>query len=105
MTPLAQPFDARHTASSASLAGAHVTAGSDPRTAAREFESVFISTMLNSMTSEIGAEAPFGGGNAEETWRGMQNEEIAKTIAAAGGVGIADAIYSELIAIQEGASK
>jgi len=86
------------------LSTAHSKAHTDARTAAREYESVFVATMLNAMSSGIEAETPFGGGNAEATWRGMQNEEIAKEIAASGGLGIADAIYRELIAIQEGTS-
>ncbi|MBB4301828.1 Rod binding domain-containing protein [Rhodobium orientis] len=78
----------------------------DPaRKAAEDFESVFIATMLNSMSSGLEAEAPFGGGNAEQTWRGLENEEVAKQIAATGGVGLADAIYSQLIEIQQGASR
>lgn len=91
-------------ANTVALARAQATAAGDPKAAAREFEAVFIATMLNSMSNGIDAEEPFGGGHAEETWRGLQNEEIAKTVSASGGVGIAEAVYRELIALQEGAS-
>ncbi|WP_350334848.1 rod-binding protein [Coralliovum pocilloporae] len=70
---------------------------------AQEFESVYLSTVLSSMFSGISTEAPFGGGHAEETYRGLLIEEYGKSITGAGGVGIADSIYRELISIQEGA--
>ncbi len=104
MTPDFGIAKSAYDGSTVALARAQASASGDPKTASREFESVFIATMLNSMSSGIKAEAPFGGGHAEETWRGMQNEEIAKSISASGGVGIADAIYRELISLQEGAS-
>ena len=104
MTPELLNGQSAYGANTVALARAHGTSRNDPRVAAKEFESVFIATMLNSMSSGIEADAPFGGGAGEETWRGMMNEEIAKSVAAAGGVGISDAIYRELIALQEGAS-
>lgn len=73
------------------------------RQTAEEFESVYLSTVLSSMFSGISTEAPFGGGHAEETYRGLLIEEYGKSISQAGGIGIADSIYRELISIQEGA--
>lgn len=104
MTPELLAGAPAHHTSAAALANANANARNDPMAAAKEFESVFIATMLNSMSSGVEAETPFSGGHAEETWRGMHNEQIAKSIAAGGGVGIADAIYRELISIQEGTS-
>ena len=71
-------------------------------TQAREFEQVYLSTMLNQMFSGLSTEAPFGGGQAEETWRGMLVDKYADTISKAGGVGIADAVYRDLLKVQEG---
>ena len=73
------------------------------RTQAREFEQVFLATMLNQMFAGLSTEAPFGGGQAEETWRGMLVDRYADTMARSGGVGIADSIYRDLIRVQEGA--
>ncbi len=70
---------------------------------AKEFEQVYLSTMLNQMFAGLKTEAPFGGGQAEETWRGMLVDRYADTISKAGGVGIADAVYRDLLHIQEGA--
>ncbi|TBW33498.1 chemotaxis protein [Siculibacillus lacustris] len=73
------------------------------RTQAREFEQVFLSTMLNQMFSGLSTTGPFGGGQAEETWRGMLVDRYADTMARSGGIGIADAVYRQLLQAQEGA--
>ena len=72
------------------------------RAQATEFEQVYLSTMLNQMFAGLSTEAPFGGGQAEETWRGMLVDQYAQTITRSGGVGIADAVYRDLIGVQEG---
>lgn len=72
---------------------------------AREFEQVFLSNMLNQMFSGLSTDGPFGGGQAEETWRGMLVDRYADTIARSGGIGIADAVYRQLVQVQEGATQ
>lgn len=74
---------------------------SEARAAADDFEAVFLQTMLTPMFSGTQAAEPFGGGFAEETWQGFLVEEYAKTITASGGVGISDAIFAELMSVQE----
>lgn len=69
--------------------------------AAREFESIFLAQVLNSMTSGLGENTGFDGGHAETQWRGLMNEHLAKNIAAGGGVGIAQSVTRELIRAQE----
>jgi peptidoglycan hydrolase FlgJ len=69
--------------------------------AAEEFEAIFISQMLAPMFSGIESDSTFGGGSAEETYRGMLTNEYGKLISKAGGLGIADAVKSELIRAQE----
>ena len=71
------------------------------RAAAEDFESIFLATMMSPMFEGTQAAEPFGGGFAEETWQGLLIEEYGKTIAAAGGVGVSDAVYRELTALQE----
>jgi Rod binding domain-containing protein len=70
--------------------------------AAKEFESSFLTNMLEQMWTGVEAEAPFGGGHAEKVYRSMMVGEYAKSISAAGGIGIADHIYRELLIAQEG---
>lgn len=71
------------------------------RAAAREFEAVFLSQMLAPMFAGIKTDGPFGGGHAEEIFRSMLIEETGKTISRAGGIGIADAVYRQLLIYQE----
>ena len=71
------------------------------REAAAEFEAVFLTTMLEGMFSGLSTDAPFGGGKSEKVYRSMMLGEYAKQISADGGLGIADHVYRELIAIQE----
>lgn len=71
------------------------------RNQAKELESVFLNTLLSEMFSSIKTEGEFGGGYAEETWRGMQSEQYAAALAQNGGVGIADQIMRQLLSAQE----
>jgi flagellar protein FlgJ len=43
----------------------------------------------------------FGGGFAEETWRGMQAEQFANSLAEKGGIGLADNLMGDLLRMQE----
>ncbi|TWB44251.1 rod-binding protein [Nitrospirillum pindoramense] len=69
--------------------------------AAKEFESVFISQMLQHMWEGVEVDPNFGGGHAEEMFRGMMIEEQAKAITKGGGLGIADEIKKEMVRMQE----
>ncbi len=72
------------------------------RTAAEEFEQTFLTSMLSSMFDGVKTSAPFGGGHAEEQFRSVLLGEYAKDMAKTGGIGIADDVYREILAIQEG---
>lgn len=71
------------------------------RLQARELEGVFLTTLMKEMFSGIDTEASF----AQETWRGMQAEHFATAMAEAGGVGLADSLMADLIALQESAAR
>lgn len=71
------------------------------REAAEEFEAVFLAQILNSMSAGIESDGPFGGGQQEEMWRGMMNEEYAASIARQGGIGVADQVYREIMKMQD----
>lgn len=71
------------------------------RKVAREFEAFTLSQFLQPMFENTEAEAPFSGGSSETMWRSMQVDEYGKAIARAGGVGIADAVYKEILKMQE----
>jgi peptidoglycan hydrolase FlgJ len=67
-----------------------------------ELEGVFLNTLMKEMFSSIDtSEESFGGGFAEETWRGMQAEQFAAALAEKGGIGLADNLMSDLLRMQE----
>ena len=89
-----------------SLAGSNARTAALPdnvakaRASAEEFEAIFLSTMLSEAFPKT-EETPFTGGQAEDTWRGFMIDEYGKAIAKGGGLGIADHIQRELLAMQE----
>jgi len=70
------------------------------RDQAQGLEGLFLNTLVSELFSSLETEAPFGGGFAEETWRGMMAEEYSTAFAKAGGIGLADRILRDLIANQ-----
>lgn len=71
------------------------------RETAQQFETMFITQMLEQMSTGLKADPNFGGGAAEGIHRSMLNEEYAKQIAKRGGIGVSDAIYREMLRMQE----
>ena len=70
------------------------------REQATQLEGVFLNTLVKEMFSGIDTNTEFGGGQAEETWRSMQSEYLADSIARQGGIGLADDIMRVLLAQQ-----
>lgn len=70
--------------------------------AAQDFEAVFLTQMMQSMFSGLGDEGPLGGGAGTDAYRSMLADQYGRTISAAGGIGIAAHVRSELIAAQAG---
>jgi Rod binding domain-containing protein len=73
----------------------------EARKVAQDFEAVFLGQMLQPMFNNIDAAEPFGGSSSEKMWKTMQVEEYGKAIAKAGGIGLADAVFREIIKTQE----
>lgn len=73
----------------------------EAREAAESFEAHFLSSFLESMFQGIETDGPFGGGQGEGIFRSMLNEEYASSISKSGGVNIADAVFKEILHIQE----
>lgn len=75
------------------------------RQQAEEFEGVFLNTLTKQMFSSLKTdESVMGGGFGEETWRSMQAEQLAGTMAQNGGLGIAEQLLPDLLALQEAAN-
>lgn len=75
--------------------------GPNAKQAAQDFEAVYLAQMLKPMFDTIEVDPLFGGGAAEETWRGMMVEEMGRQIARNGGVGLADFVEKEMLRLQE----
>ena len=75
------------------------------RQQAEELEGVFLNVLTKEMFASVKGDENFGGGGfGEETWRSMQAEQLANSIARSGGVGIADDLMRQMIALQEAAN-
>lgn len=73
----------------------------DVEAAAKEFEAVFLTQMIQHMFSGVKTNEVFGGGEAEETFKVLLFDEYGKAISKAGGVGVAEQVKRELLKMQE----
>jgi Rod binding domain-containing protein len=64
---------------------------------ATDFEGMFLNTMFSQMTSGVKGEGPFGDTPGTGVWRSMLTEQYSKNFAKAGGVGISNEVFRELI--------
>ena len=75
------------------------------RQQAEELEGVFLNMLTKEMFAGIKTnDENFGGGFGEDTWRGMQSEQLANSMAQNGGIGLADQLMGEMLALQEAAN-
>ena len=72
--------------------------------AAQQFEANAITALLQPMFDTV-ASGPFDGGAAEQTWKPTMVAEMAKHIAAGGGLGLAAPVMRQMLQLQEGASQ
>ena len=70
------------------------------RNAAEEFEAVFLSQLLATMTQELGGAGGVAG-EGGDVYRDMFNQEVAKMISRSGGIGVADTVLQEMLKMQE----
>lgn len=71
------------------------------RAVAENFEATYLNTMFSQMFEGLSTNAIGEGGQAEQTWRSMLVNEYSKSVAKAGGVGLAKQVYHELVGLQE----
>jgi Rod binding domain-containing protein len=71
--------------------------------AARDFEAVYISEMIKPMFDTVKTDKLFGGGKAEDTFKSLLMQQYGRKIAEAGGIGLAQAVKTEMIRMQEAA--
>jgi peptidoglycan hydrolase FlgJ len=70
--------------------------------AAKDFEAMAIGQLLQPMFDTVDtAHDFFGGGAGEETFKPMLVTEMAKRMEEHGGIGLADAVYKQMLSMQE----
>ena len=85
----------------AMLRGAGRSGTAKAKSAAQDFEAVFLGQMFQHMFTGIDGDGPFGGGVGVGVWRSFLTEQYAKSFAKAGGIGLANHVYRSLLAHQE----
>lgn len=83
------------------LTGANAQSPEKMKQAAQSFEAFFVGQMMEYMSAGIKADGVTGGGQAEDTWRSMLNQEYGKQIAQSGRLGIANSVMQAMIQLQE----
>ena len=73
--------------------------------AAKDFESVFLTQMLQTVWDTVPTDGPMGGGSGESIFRSMMIQDIGRQISNQGGIGLAPYIKAELLNLQEGKKK
>jgi flagellar protein FlgJ len=81
-------------------AAATPTGADKARAQAQDFETVFVSSMLQHMFTDIGKEGPLGDGPGVGVWRSLLTEQFSKSLVKAGGIGIANQVYKSMLARQ-----
>ncbi len=57
--------------------------------------------MLKPMFEGLSTDGPFGGGEAEATWRSFLLDAMAKKTVQSGGIGLTDTVMAEMLKLQE----
>jgi Rod binding domain-containing protein len=83
-----------------SLLGKKATSPQEINKVAKDFESVFLSQMLQHMFSQLEVDEWFGGGEAEEIYRSLMVDEYGKLISESGGIGVANYIRQQIVKMQ-----
>ncbi|HHX01558.1 MAG TPA: flagellar biosynthesis protein FlgJ [Firmicutes bacterium] len=65
--------------------------------AAVQFESLFLQQMLKAMRDTVPESELFGKRNAEKLFQSMHDEQLAIEMAHAGGIGLSDMIYRQMV--------
>jgi flagellar protein FlgJ len=70
------------------------------KSAAGEFESMFLNSMFQQMNTGVDGDGPYGGSGALKVWRSFLTDQYAKMFTQSGGIGIAKHVYDELLKMQ-----
>lgn len=99
--PLLAALSVASTVASALVPASQALGPERIKAVSQEFESVFLSNMMEEMFSGVEEDGPFDSGPGSNAWRSLRTEEFARSIAAAGGIGLAEHVQRHLIGLQE----
>lgn len=69
---------------------------------ADDFETMFLEQMVDRLNASTNTEGPLGeNGTGGDIWRSQLNQQYAKQIQKAGGIGLSDQIMRDLLKVQE----
>jgi len=98
LAPLVAPLSL--TPSPAATSTAELAKRGQIKQTARDFESSFLSVMMQQMFSGLSTSGPFGGGAGEEMFRSVLTDAMAKQMTRAGGIGVAANVEREMLKLQ-----
>jgi flagellar protein FlgJ len=70
------------------------------KTTAQNFETSFLSVMMQSMFQGVDENDPMGGGQGEQQFRSVLTDAMAKQVTKAGGIGLASSFEREMLKMQ-----
>jgi Rod binding domain-containing protein len=73
--------------------------------ASQDFESLFVNYMLQQMRNTIPEQSLFGGGQAEKIYTSLLDTELSKTISQEHSIGLANLIYTQMLALENKSAK
>jgi len=103
ITSAVTPYTATAAQPSLTADAGSTNGGQNVDAVSKDFEAVFLSQMMNAMFSGDDLTNFFGGGTAGDVYKGYMLNELGKSMAQAGGIGIADIVKKELLSLQEAA--
>ena len=68
---------------------------------AEDFEAFFAGLVFEQMSSDVEPDPVTGGGEGEDMFKGLLNQEYGKAVARTHSLGIADIVQKQLLQIQE----
>jgi Rod binding domain-containing protein len=67
----------------------------------KDFESMFISQMLEPMFGDSEGDEAFGSAESSDVYKGLLMDQYGKLMTQSGGIGVADYVKKELLKLQE----
>jgi Rod binding domain-containing protein len=78
------------------LNSSHIHSDAQLRKVSKDFETIFLQMMLKEMRNSVQKSGLMGDSQATDMFESMQDEQISKQLASAGGIGIGSMIYGQL---------